>query len=203
VHVASVITEKAKELRVDNLQEQIDYALRLVAWSLVAPKYNVQIGLLDILLNAGASPGGIAVDALVNRNFEAAKHLIDRGGKLTLATAACLGRWSDATRLAKTAGSKEKQLSLTLAALTGQPDALAFLVKQNVNLDEPSTDLYSHAPALHHAVSSGSLEAVKVLVEAGASVNIKDTVYYSTPLGWAEYGKQDKITAYLRNHGAQ
>ena len=71
-----------------------------------------------------------------------------------------------------------------------------------------SPDLYSHATALHHAVHSGSLDAVQVLVDAGARLDVKDTAYGGTPLGWAEYsGKKhpyDEIAAYLRRkHGTQ
>jgi peptide-methionine (S)-S-oxide reductase len=58
-------------------------------------------------------------------------------------------------------------------------------------------------------VCSGSLEAVKVVVEAGADLNAKDTAWNGTPLEWAEYyvqgPKEDdakkayrEIAAYLR-----
>jgi peptide-methionine (S)-S-oxide reductase len=62
-------------------------------------------------------------------------------------------------------------------------------------------------------VCSGSLEAVKVLVEAGADLSAKDMAWNGTPLGWAEYyvqgAKEDnvkkaypEIAAYLRErHG--
>jgi peptide-methionine (S)-S-oxide reductase len=58
--------------------------------------------------------------------------------------------------------------------------------------------LYSHATALHHAVCSGSLDAVRVLVEAGAALDARDTIHAGTPLGWAEYGKHVEIAEYLR-----
>jgi hypothetical protein len=51
----------------------------------------------------------------------------------------------------------------------------------------PSTHLYAHATPLHHGVCSGSLDAVKALVEAGAELYARDTVYQGTPLGWAEH----------------
>ena len=72
-----------------------------------------------------------------------------------------------------------------------------------VDINKPSEHLYSHATALHHAVWSGSIETVKVLVEAGAKLDIKDTIYDGTPLGWAEYGKKDEIAAYLKEMGAK
>lgn len=64
-----------------------------------------------------------------------------------------------------------------------QTITLAKVIELGVDLNAPCADLYSHATALHHAVSSGSLEAVKVLVEAGASLDTKDSVYGGTPLG--------------------
>ena len=58
-------------------------------------------------------------------------------------------------------------------------------------------------------MSSGSLEAVQVLVDAGAELYTKDSAWGGTPLGWAEHyieeakaadtGKQyAEIAAYLR-----
>jgi peptide-methionine (S)-S-oxide reductase len=39
---------------------------------------------------------------------------------------------------------------------------------------------------------------VKFLAEHGARLDIRDTIWDGTPLGWAEYLKQDEIAAYLR-----
>ncbi len=185
--VARTIIQAAKREGVDSLQEQFDYALRLVAWSWVARKCDVQIELIDVLVDAGASPNGNSNNALVNGNFAAAAHLVERGAKLTLATALCLERWDDVTRLAQTASASEKQFGFILAALNGKAEALRRIIDLGVDLNSPSTDLYSHATALHHAVCSGSLEAVKVLVEAGAELGTKDRAWNSTPLEWAEY----------------
>jgi peptide-methionine (S)-S-oxide reductase len=54
--VARTIIDAAQRERVASIEEQIAYALRLVAWSPVAPKCGVQIALLDVLLDAGAPP---------------------------------------------------------------------------------------------------------------------------------------------------
>jgi peptide-methionine (S)-S-oxide reductase len=37
------------------------------------------------------------------------------------------------------------------------------------------------------------LEAVKLLVEAGATLDAKDNIYDGTPLDWAEYGEHAQI----------
>jgi len=87
------------------------------------------------------------------------------------------------------------------------------LLPLGVDLNAFTTGFYSHATPLHHAVWSGSLAAVKVLVEAGGNLTTRDRAEHATPLEWAEYagtlpeaktrGKQyTEIAAYLREKGA-
>jgi peptide-methionine (S)-S-oxide reductase len=107
----------------------------------------------------------------------------------------------------------EKHVALGLAALNGKAEALAHLLPLGVDVDAFTAGFYSHATPLHHAVWSGCLEAVKVLVEGGARLDTRDTAEQATPLGWAEYattlprasvgGRQyAEIAAYLREKGA-
>ena len=201
--VTRMIVRAAERAGVETLREQIDYALRLVSWSWIARDCHVQIALIDVLIDAGAALDRNAENALVNGNVAAAEHLVARGAPVSLATALCLGRWDDVRRLAATASAEEKQFGLVLAALKGRADALTKVIDLGVDLNVPCASLYSHATALHHAVYSGSLDAVKVLVEAGADLDAKDTIYGGTPLGWAEYGKQVEIAEFLRENGAR
>jgi hypothetical protein len=219
--VAATIIAAAKRAGVESLQQQLDYALRLVCWSWIASQCGVQIGLIDVLIDAGASTDGRAVyesrfgshsdSAIYNGNFAAAEHLIKRGAPLTLTTALCLERWADVERLAPAATREEKQGAFIQAALGGKAEALRRMLDLGVDPTTISTRNQSHGTALHHAASSGSLEAVKVLVEAGADLNRRDTIYGGTPLGWAEYARQQQkeessmtryreIAAYLREH---
>ena len=209
--VARAIIDAARRQDASTLQEQIDYTLTLVSWSWIARQCCVQIDLIDVLVDAGAVTDGNPNNALVNGNFAAADHLVKRGAKLTLAAALCLGRWDDVDRLLITASEHQRQFSFVLSALNGKAEALRRMIRGDVDLNAPSGDLYSHGTPLHHAVSSGSLEAVEVLVEAGAEVRTKDSAWGGTPLGWAEHylsvgegnrrGSQyAEIAAYLRAH---
>jgi hypothetical protein len=211
--VTRAIIQAARREGVASLQEQLDYALRLVSWSWIARQCGVQIELLDALIDAGASPDGNPNNALVNGNVAAAEHLVARGATMTLATALCLGRWDDVTRLAPRASASGKQFAFVLAALNGKADALKRMIELGIDVNTPSTDLYSHGTPLHHAVCSGSLEAVRVLVDAGADLSTPDTAWKGTPLAWAEYyyGQHERdargrhyaeIAAYLRARGA-
>jgi len=196
--IASIIVQKARSQNAGNLQEQLDYTLKLVAWSVVARNCGLQIDLLNVLIDSGANINSVSVDALVNGNVDAAEHLIERGGNLTLAAALCLDRFEEADKLAVNATSDEKQFSFVLAALNGKAGALSRAIGYGVDINKPSDRLYSHGTPLHHAVSSGSLDAVRVLINAGADLNATDTAWNGTPLGWAEYGNRNEIVKYLR-----
>lgn len=217
--VARAIIHAAQREEAGNLEEQLDYALRLVCWSWIARECGVQIELIDVLVDAGASPDGRSVyqgrygthseSAIYNKNFAAAEHLLKRGAPLTFSTAVNLGRWSETEQLAETATLREKQDAFVQAAMNGQAEALRRLLALGMEPNSVSSQNQSHGTALHHAVWSGNLGAVKVLVEAGASLDRRDTIYDGTPGEWAEHGereshdearKQDyrEIAAFLR-----
>jgi hypothetical protein len=218
--LARTIIHAAKREGVASLKDQLDYTLHLAVCSPVGRDSGRQLELIDVLIDSGASmerrtrqAGGVAVQALISGNIGAAEHLIQRGAILTLPAAVCLSRWEDFAYLARTATARDKQVALSLAALNGKARGLALLIGIGVDLNAYATGFYTHATPLHHAVCSGSLDAVKVLVEAGASLATQDTAWDGTPLGWAEYylGESEgkargaqyaEIATYLRGQGA-
>ena len=74
--VTRTIIRAAQRAGATNLQEQLDYTLRLVSWSWIARQCGVQISLIDVLIDAGAALDGNPDNALVNSNFDAAAHLV-------------------------------------------------------------------------------------------------------------------------------
>lgn len=168
-------------------QEQLDYALRLVAWSWVAARCGVQRALVDVLVDAGATLDGRPEDALVNGHAEAAAHLVARGAAPTLASALCLGRWEDVARLAPVADPAQRRFALVLAALNGRAEGVRRALQAGADPNAPSEHLYAHGTPLHHAVCSGSLETVQALVDAGAHLDARDTLWGGTAVGWAEH----------------
>jgi Ankyrin repeats (3 copies) len=212
--VARVIIQAARRTGVTDLQQQLDSTLHFTVCSSIGREDGRQRELLDVLLDEGASTEGGPVQALICYNEGAAQHLLERGARLTLPAAVCLERWDDVARLAQEASSMDKQVALGLAALNGKAEGLARLLPFGVDVNAFTSGFYTHATPLHHAVWSGSLHAVKVLVEAGANLTTKDRAEHATPLGWAEYaetlpraanpGKRfAEIAAYLREKGAR
>ena len=210
--IARTIIEAARRAGASNLQQQLDSTLHFAVCSPIGRDDGRQLDLIDVLIDAGASTEGGPVQAFICHNEAAARHLVDRGARLTFPAALCLGRWDDVALLAADATAEEKQVALGLAALNGRAEALSRLLPLGVDLDALTSGFYSHATPLHHAVWSGSLAAVMVLVEAGAKLTTHDKAEDATPLGWAEYattlpaaatrGRQYReIAAYLRERG--
>ena len=212
--VARIITRAAKRAAVPDLQHQLDSTFHFAVCSPIGRDNGRQLELLDVLIDEGASMEGGPVQAFICHNEGAARHLVARGARLTLPAALCLGMWDDVAALVPQATAEDRQVALGLAAFNGKAEALSRLLPLGVDLDAFTSGFYSHATPLHHAVWSGSLDAVKVLVEAGAKLTTRDTAEDATPLGWAEYatslpaagreGKQfGEIAAYLREHGGR
>lgn len=198
--VARMLIDAAQRANAETLQEQLDYALGLVVTGRIAQESGRQIALMDALIDGGARSGA-GYGALGAGNFEAAAHMIARGGETTLAAALCLGRDSDAERLLRTASASDRQIALVAAAINGRTQALAKLIAAGVDIDAYSIVIHPHATALHQAVFSGSLDAVQTLVQAGARLDIRDKIYDGTPLQWAEHDRDDQanvIADYLR-----
>lgn len=207
VAICALIINKIKGQNLDTLQVQLDYTLGLVVTGSTPRNSGVQIELMDLLIDEGANLGR-GHGALAHGNIAATQHLLERGGELTLTTAICLDRWEDVPKLMQTASTSEAEVALVAAAFFGNVRALIYLLEQGIDPNaypDPAEGFHSHATALHQAVWSSNLEAVKVLVEAGARLDLKDKVYKGTPLGWAMYslttegfenpGTREKYTA--------
>jgi len=183
----------------DSLQAQIDCALGLVSSGRIAREHGVQRELIDVLCDAGADPEGALVPALAHREVAAAERLLAHGARLTLLAAVCTGRTAEIARLAPGASADERQAALAGAAFYGQAHHLDRLIDLGVDINAYSPPgFHPHGTALHHAVDSGSFDAVQALVQAGADLGRKDRIYQGTPLGWAEHLNRPEIAAYLR-----
>jgi ankyrin repeat protein len=172
----------------------------------------VQVPLVEILIDFDASmvPAGEGnwtspvETALVFGKHDAAQALVRRGAPIdSLAAAAGLGRIEDVKRLLPSAGDQDRHRALALAAQSGQADAVGVLLDAGEDpnrFNPPGT--HSHTPPIHQAIAAGHLNVVKLLVERGARLDIKDTIHQGTPLGWAKYCDQPAIAAYLQSVGS-
>jgi hypothetical protein len=171
----------------------------------------VQIELIDTLVDYGAAVNDRGVGdwtsplrtALVFGFPSAAEALIRRGAQANrLDLAAGLGRTEDARKFLTTSSPPERHMAMALAAQLGHADIVRMLLDAGEDPDRFNPKgTHSHTTPLHQAALSGHEAVVRLLVERGARLDIKDSIYQSTPLGWAEYGGKKEIANYLRSRG--
>jgi len=171
----------------------------------------VQVALVNTLLDHGAaveSRGGgkwtsPLMTALAFGYHEAAEALVRRGARADhLAAAAGLGRLDDAVRLLPEADAKSRHVALALAAQLGHAEVVKLLLDSGEDPDRYNPDgNHAHSTPLHQAALAGHDAVVQLLVERGARLDMKDTIYQGTPLDWAIYAGKTSIETYLRTQG--
>jgi ankyrin repeat protein len=87
-----------------------------------------------------------------------------------------------------------------LAAQHGQTEIVRLLLDAGEDPDRynPAGN-HGHSTPLHQAALAGHEEVVHLLVERGARLDIEDSIYHGTPLGWALHSGQSAIADYLRS----
>jgi hypothetical protein len=173
----------------------------------------VQVALVEILLDAGASIEGHGsgpwisplMTALVFGFQGVAEALARRGARVdNIAAAAALGRLAEARELVPASDAESRHRALALSAQLGHADVVRLLLEAGEDPNRHNPDgMHSHSTPLHQAVAAGHDAVVRLLVERGARLDIKDTIYKGAPLDWAVYLGQAEIEKYLRAHGAR
>lgn len=192
VAIAATIIKALQNDQHPSYQHQLDHTLGLVCTGRIAKECGVQIALMELLIQEGARVKGSVLGPIGQHNFEAAAYLLAKDADYNLATAVGLNRVADIKNLLKNAAAAELYVALVVAAFFGRADIISRLIEAGANVNGNASDqdfggFHAHASPLHQAVYSGSLEAVQLLVKAGADLNATDKANDGTPLDWAKY----------------
>jgi hypothetical protein len=177
----------------------LNETLLLVATGRVPRECGVQMDLINLLCDRGADPDSAAETAAILFELQAVDALLARGARITLPLVAALGRTEDARRLLPKAVPEHRHLALGLASQYGHPEIVRLLLDagEDPNRFNPVGG-HSHSTPLHQAAGNGHLDVVKVLIERGAKLDVKDILFGGTPAGWAAYAGKKEVEAYLR-----
>lgn len=176
---------------------------------LVSSGHPAQAGMQEVLVEtlldfgaaingkgSGASP---LITALAHGYRGAAETLAKRGADAdNLIAAAGLGRLSTVARFLPTSTSEDRHRALALGAQHGHLEIVRLLLDagEDPNRYNPP-GFHGHSTPLHQAVIYGHHDVVRLLIERHARLDIEDTVYHGTPLGWAKHAGQTTMEQYL------
>jgi Ankyrin repeats (3 copies) len=212
VEVAKVLLDAGAEVdALADMYENKCTTISMLVSSCHPAEEGLQAALAETLLDHGAAldgPGSkwqsALMTALAFGYLPAAQALARRGARVdNVSAAAGLGRVEDTARLLPHADGPSRHAALALAAQHGHADVVRLLLDAGEDPSRYNPDgFHAHSTPLHQAVWSNHAEVVRLLVERGARLDIRDTIYQGTPLGWAVYGGRTAIADYLRDQGA-
>ena len=196
--VAKVILEAGATPRA------LDETLALVASSSVARESGAQGSLIDLLCEHGANPQQALRIALIFSEFEAANALLRRGAHADLLFAAAMGRTEEARGLLPSASGEDRHWALALASQFGYVDIVRLLLDagEDPNRYNPVGG-HSHSTPLHQAAAAGHLQLARLLVDRGARLDLRDTMWNATPAEWAKHEGRAELEQYLRAQEAR
>ncbi len=201
--------------------------LGLAATSLHPQQAGVQIALLQALLDRGASldqpsaagnAHSVVRGCLANGQPEAAEFLASLGATVDLESAAALGRlaqvksYFDESDVLKPPATKQQMESGFLYACGyGRTAVVEYLLGRGV---DPGLRNADGQTGLHWAAYGAEVQMVRLLLERGAPVEVKDHRFHATPLDVALYVWQNntdretrdrcyEVVALLARAGAQ
>jgi ankyrin repeat protein len=176
----------------------LDYTLGLVMTSTPAQKQGLRLPLIELLLARGATVSPKTIySTLGHCEREAIETLLAHGQPMTAPIAAGLNRLDDLARLLPQAKEAERQAAFSMAVINSHPSAVRLCIDAGADVNA-FLIVHAHGTAAHHAAGGDDVETLKLLVAAGAKLDVRDKLWGGTPLGWAVHQKKAAAEAYLR-----
>lgn len=204
VEIATLLLDRGADPNAKaNLYGGRHATLPLLASSAHPAKAGLQLPLLKLLIERGAENNGPLDSAIAHGHLAAAKLLVQLGAPLDLPAAASFNDLESVSKMLPNATKEERHRALALAAQSGATEAVRILLDagEDPNRFNPP-GAHQHTPPLHQAIWANRLDTVKLLVEHGARLDTKDTIYHATPLAWARHAGHHDISAWLESQNA-
>lgn len=179
-------------------QDARNETLLLVASGSVARDCREKIPLIDLLCEYGADPNTAIRAAAFHGEIDGVNALIQHGAHIDITIAAALGSEDTFDRLLPNANSEDRHLAFAMAAQYGRVGMVRSLLEagEDPNRYNPVGG-HSHATPLHQAAGEGHDELVRLLVEHGARLDMKDVRWHATPADWAQHAGRKELVEYL------
>jgi ankyrin repeat protein len=184
----------------DSESADLDYTLELVMTSESARKQGHQLSLMKMLLSHGAKPGDL-LTVLAHCVLEPIKVLIEMGCEMTAPMAAALGENDRLIQFLAKADPATRQNAFGIAVINRQHTAARLCLTAGADVNA-SLPVHVHSLPAHQAAVNDDVPMLQLLVEFNARLDIRDTLWNSTPLGWAVHTGKQTAEKYLRSISA-
>lgn len=98
--------------------------------------------------------------------------------------------------------NKVKISALTIAVQADKPEVVKLLLDNKADWSIQDLQSLEGLTALHYASIAGNINMIKILLEKGVDIEVKDRGYAATPLEWACYSGQLEAVKLLIEKGA-
>jgi len=115
--------------------------------------------------------------------------------------AAALGRNEELASLLAGCDAGAKQAAFGIAVINRQLGAARLCLDAGANVNE-YLPVHAHSFPVHQAAVNDDVEMLRLLVEYGTNLDIRDKLWNGTPLGWAVHTGKPAAETYLRSIGA-
>jgi len=194
VDVAKVILDAGVD------KDAIDVTLALVATGSVPHACRQARPLIELLCDRGADFKDLGRTVALHGEMDALDALLSRGAKLDLPVAAALGRVEDVRRMLPRASGEDRHLAFALASQRAQIEVVRILLAAG---ERPSrfnpVGGHSHCTPLHQAAINNDFAMVRLFLEHGADLHLKDVLWRGTPADWAHHMGLTEMENFLRS----
>jgi peptide-methionine (S)-S-oxide reductase len=193
IQIAEAIIDAGAE------QSDLEYTLALVMTSAPAREQGFQRPLIKLLISRGARiKDNSFLSSLGHGERDAVAAVLETGIPVSATVAAGMGRLDDLARLLKSATNEQKHAALSVAVVNRELQAARLCLEAGADVNRFAA-VHMHSMPIHQAVVNGDVPMMKLLVEHGARLDARDTLWNGTPLGWAIHTNQPAAEAYLRS----
>jgi hypothetical protein len=180
----------------------LDYTLHLVMTGSAAREHGLQIPLVKLLIEAGATASSEGVGGtLAHRETAVIEFLVAAGMAITAPVAAGLGRIDILPDLLRGASQAVKDEALDLAVINNRTEAVQLALEAGADPNRFMSQ-HRHSQPLHQAALHENIEVMEMLIVHGARLDVPDQLWGGTPLGWSRHERKTASLAFLEKKAA-